>query len=101
MNSRLRSTVMAAVILSVSLLVGLTHAEAAILCVTPGASAKCFASIQPAVDAASDGDEIRVKAGTYTGQVATAKSVILFDPRVLLMDIKKQNTAPLIIARFF
>ena len=42
-------------------------AEASTLCVGNGAS--CFSTIQAAVDAASDGDTVRVRAGTYAGGV--------------------------------
>jgi nitrous oxidase accessory protein NosD len=37
----------------------------------------CFASIQAAVDAAQDGDTIRIAPGTYGGGIVVAKSVDL------------------------
>lgn len=36
-----------------------------------GAAAPCFDNVQAAVDAAADGDEIRIATGTYTGTHAT------------------------------
>jgi hypothetical protein len=43
--------------------------QAASLCVNPGGSGGCYDTIQAAVDAASDGDEIIVRAGMYVEQV--------------------------------
>ena len=48
-------------------------AAASTLCV--GAKAGCFAQIQPAVDAAHDGDTITVAAGTFAGGITIDKSV--------------------------
>src|SRR6478752_5415093 len=48
-------------------------AQAATLCVGPHTG--CFAQIQPAVDAAADGDTITVAAGTYVGGITIDKSV--------------------------
>ena len=45
-------------------------AQAASLCVNPKGSGGCYSSIQAAVDAASDGDQIVVRAGRYVEQVA-------------------------------
>jgi hypothetical protein len=51
-------------------------AVAATLCV--GAPSRgCFASIQEAIDAAGDGDVIRVAPGTYAGGITIAKSLQL------------------------
>jgi hypothetical protein len=44
-------------------------AQAASLCVNPGGSGGCYGTIQAAVDAASDGDEIVIRAGKYVEQV--------------------------------
>jgi hypothetical protein len=48
-------------------------AQAATLCVGPHTA--CFAQIQPAVNAAGDGDTITVAAGTYAGGITIDKSV--------------------------
>src|SRR4051794_39890534 len=45
------------------------------LCV--GAEAGCFATVQPAVDAARDGDTIRLRPGTFAGGVIVDKSVTI------------------------
>jgi hypothetical protein len=51
------------------------------LCVDPGNTPTCYATIQEAVDAAVVGDTINVVAGTYAGQINVNKSVtILGDP---------------------
>src|SRR5688572_6036829 len=44
-------------------------AYAAGLCVHPSGAGRCFTSIQAAVDAANDGDQISIRAGTYIEQV--------------------------------
>ncbi|TET53140.1 MAG: hypothetical protein E3J64_04050, partial [Anaerolineales bacterium] len=51
-------------------------ARAATLCVRPSGSG-CYTSIQAAVDAAGDGDTIRVAEGTYYETVEISKSVTL------------------------
>ena len=51
-------------------------AHAATLCVG-AAKPGCFAQIQPALDAASDGDTIAVGPGTYAGGITILKSVDL------------------------
>jgi hypothetical protein len=48
-------------------------AKAATLCVGPGAG--CFAAIQPAVDAAQDGDTITIAPGVYAGGITINVSV--------------------------
>jgi len=66
----------AAVCLTLLCLTGIGSASAtSTLCVaaTPG----CFATIQAAVDAASNGDTIHVAAGTYAGGITLTKSVQL------------------------
>ena len=52
-----------------------TPASAATLCV--GASGGCYRGLQGAVDAAADGDTIRVGPGVYRGGVTIDKSVVL------------------------
>jgi hypothetical protein len=46
------------------------HAQVASLCVNPGGTGGCFATIQAAVNAAANGDTINVEAGTYVEDVA-------------------------------
>jgi hypothetical protein len=52
---------------------GASSAAAATLCV--GAHGGCFAQIQPALDAAHDGDTIAIGPGTFTGGITIEKSV--------------------------
>jgi pectin methylesterase-like acyl-CoA thioesterase len=47
------------------------------LCVNPGGTDGCYASIQDAVDDADDGDTIRVAEGVYYETVVVTKSVTL------------------------
>lgn len=49
---------------------GISSAQAAGLCVHPSGAGKCFPSIQAAVDAAKNGDQIRIRAGKYVEQVS-------------------------------
>jgi hypothetical protein len=44
-------------------------AEAAGICVQPGRAGRCFASIQAAVDAAKDGEQISIRPGKYSEQI--------------------------------
>ena len=60
-------------IVAVLLGVAASPASAATLCVGPQAG--CFAQIQPAVNAAHDGDTIAIGAGTYAGGITIDKSV--------------------------
>jgi hypothetical protein len=46
-----------------------TTVHAATLCVNPGGTSGCFASVQVAVDAAASGDVITITAGTYVENV--------------------------------
>ena len=73
----MKKMICAAAFLTVLWLIGAGSATAtSTLCVaqaTPG----CFATIQAAVDAASNGDTIRVAAGTYAGGITITKSVQL------------------------
>ncbi len=48
-----------------------------VLCVNPGGTGGCHASVQAAIDAADDGDTIRVAQGTYHEAVVLSKSVTL------------------------
>jgi hypothetical protein len=48
---------------------GNSVAYAASLCVHPTGAGRCFTSIQAAVDSASSGDQIIIRAGTYVEQV--------------------------------
>jgi hypothetical protein len=47
-----------------------TAAQAAILCVNPGGTGGCFASIGAAANASGFGDEIEIAAGVYVGNVS-------------------------------
>jgi hypothetical protein len=64
------------VVLATALTVGLAPmAFAKTLCVSHGSG--CYRAIQPAVDAAHDGDVVRVAPGTFWGGVKIAKSIRL------------------------
>jgi hypothetical protein len=63
-----------AVAAALALPAGVSAARSATLCVGgPG----CFSTVQAAVDAASDGDTIRIGPGSFAGGVSIAKSVSL------------------------
>jgi hypothetical protein len=66
-------TLLVAAVAAVLLGVAARPAAAATLCVGPQAG--CFAQIQPAVDAAHDGDTIAIGAGTFSGGITIDKSV--------------------------
>ena len=76
----MRGTLAAACALTVALVVVAAPTQAASkqpaarLCV---GGKKCYETIQPAVDAASDGDTIRIGRGTFAGGVTVGKSVDL------------------------
>ncbi len=61
------STIVAA--MATLLALGGGTVQAATLCVNPRGTGTCFSSIQAAVDAAHDGDTIKVAPGTYAEQV--------------------------------
>jgi hypothetical protein len=52
-------------------------ARAATLCVAPGGAGGCYASIQQAVNAATDGDTVQVSQGVYFETVVISKSLAL------------------------
>lgn len=56
---------------------GLPPARADTLCVNPDGSGGCYPSIQAALDAADDGDVIRVAQGTYSETLVITRSVTL------------------------
>jgi Concanavalin A-like lectin/glucanases superfamily/HYR domain len=53
------------------------HASGNILCVNPGGTGGCFASIQAAIDAATDDDVINVLPGTYSENVILNKRLTI------------------------
>jgi hypothetical protein len=64
------------VVLATALTAGLAPtASAKTLCVAHGPG--CYHAIQPAVDAAHDGDVVRIARGTFSGGVTIAKSIRL------------------------
>jgi len=74
-NHCLRLTLIA---LGAALLAGIAHtAAAATLCVNPGGSKGCFATIGAAVAAASSNDTINVSAGAYKEDVVIGKPLSL------------------------
>ena len=72
---RLLSTALCVALGSLTLSIAAEPALASDLCV--GGKPGCFATIQAAVDAAQDGDAIRVGPGTFAGGITIDKSVSL------------------------
>jgi hypothetical protein len=72
MNLWFRLTALSIAAALASVLTGAAHG--ATLCVDTSSSG-CFAALQPAIDAAHDGDTIAVGAGTFAGGLTIGKSV--------------------------
>ena len=77
--------------LLVSVLSPVSIEAAATLCVNPGGTDGCYASVQAAVDAASSGDEITIAAGTYSTSSCVANHVN-FTQSPMLITINKSLT---------
>jgi hypothetical protein len=75
---RLTTALSAAMVAASATSTGAGAAAAATLCV--GTQTGCFAAIQPAVDAAHDGDTIAVGAGTFAAGITVEKSVRIQAP---------------------
>jgi hypothetical protein len=73
MMKRIVSFVCGGLLVTTAVAVGPAGAAGSTLCV--GSGPRCYASIQAALRAASDGDTIRIDAGTYAGGVRINKSV--------------------------
>ncbi len=71
MNKRtFRRGVLSAVVILLIFTSTTSVVQAASLCVHPAGAGQCYDSIQAAVDAASDGDQIVIRPGKYVEQVA-------------------------------
>jgi hypothetical protein len=81
-----------------ALALGAAPANAATLCVGPGPG--CHQAIQPAVDAAHEGDTITIAPGTYAGGIAIDKSVNLVGAGAARTVIKGGSPVLLIGAPF-
>lgn len=69
---RAKQFVLLALILIVIAGLGNSVAYAASLCVHPVGAGRCYTSIQAAVEAANNGDQIIIRAGTYAEQVTVS-----------------------------
>lgn len=75
-------------------------AKPATICVKPGGGGGCFASIQTAHEAASNGDTISVAAGTYTEDLIISKSISLIGTgasSTILLGVANNNAAEHIV----
>src|SRR4051794_32802351 len=64
------------------------YAKAATLCVNPGGTGGCYATINAAVNAAANHDIVRVAAGTYKEDVVIGKplSLVGSGPQSTIID---------------
>ncbi len=86
--SNLKRIYLVGLILSIS-----SGAQAATLCVHPDGNGNCESSIQNAVDAASAGDTIKIKPGTYYEAVNVDKSLTIKGSKQSIIDADDKGTA--------
>ncbi|MGH2447536.1 MAG: NosD domain-containing protein [Chloroflexota bacterium] len=86
---------------------GLPRVAAAGLCAAPGGAGGCYSTIQAAVDAASAGDTVTVRSGTYTEAVSITKGITLqgsgsavIDATGLVTGITIANTSGVTVSNF-
>ena len=58
---------------------GYRVAQAANLCVHPAGAGRCFTSIQAAVDAAENGDRIRIRSGSFSEQITILEKDLILE----------------------